>query len=160
MRHVLVAVAVCSLFVTGCKTSGNGGDPKPAAAVTPNAAEVKRQIPELMRQYTKALLDKDMAALDRLWSDDLTFVNPSGDLRTKQQRMADVSSGETVFQSIHISDEKVRTYGNAAVSTCRGMLKAKYSGKESSGDYRITLVWANPTGDWKIVAIHMTPIQK
>ena len=157
MRVGLTTVAVCSLLVAGCQSNADRD-----AVATPTSTGTSQQISDLFRQYTNALLQRDMKTLDRLWADDLTFVNPAGDLRTKAQRMADVGSGATAFESIDTTEETVRVYcdGGAAVQVCRGTLKAKYSGRESSGDYRITVAWARPKGQWQIVAIHMTPIQK
>ena len=111
-------------------------------------------------RYTQALLKKDVAALDRMWADDLTFINLRGELLTKQNRLANIKSGATAFKSIRQSDKRIRTYGEVAVATVQVTLEAQYSGQEGSGDYRVTTVWARPKGTWQMVAVHMTRVAK
>jgi len=121
--------------------------------------DVQKQINDLLDQYTKALLDKDSAALDRIWADDLSFINLRGELLSKQNRMDNIKTGATAFKSIELTDKKVRVYGEAAVATCKVVLEAQYSGQEGSGPYRVTTVWARPKGSWQMVAVQMTRIE-
>ena len=104
------------------------------------------------------MLDKDSGALDRIWADDLSFVNLHGELLSKKDRMDNIKTGATAFKSIQLSDKKIRAYGEAAVATCKVVLEAQYSGQEGSGDYRVTTVWARPNGAWQMVAVQMTRI--
>src|SRR5437867_1392023 len=55
------------------------------------AQEVKRMV----QQYRQALVRRDLATLDRIWSPDYTFTNPSGTLLSKKQRLANLKSGAT-----------------------------------------------------------------
>ena len=121
--------------------------------------DVQKQISDLLDQYIKALLDKDAAALDRIWADDLSFINPRGELLTKQNRMDNIKSGATAFKSIERSDKKVRVYGEAAVATEKVVLQGQYSGQEGSGAYRVTTVWARSKGSWQMVTVQMTRIE-
>jgi hypothetical protein len=99
-------------------------------------------------------------ALDRIWADDLTFINLRGELLTKQNRLANIKSGATAFKSIRLSDKRIRTYGEVGVATVQVTLEAQYSGQEGSGDHSVTTVWAKPTGTWQLVAVHMTRVVK
>jgi len=120
----------------------------------------QQEISALLDQYTQALLKKDVAALDRMWADDMTFINLRGELLTKQNRLANIKSGATAFKSIRQSDKRIRTYGEVAVATVQVTLEAQYSGREGSCDYRVTTVWARPKGTWQMVAVHMTRVVK
>jgi ketosteroid isomerase-like protein len=119
-----------------------------------------QEISALLDQYTQALLEKDVAALDRIWADDLTFINLRGELLTKQNRLANIKSGATAFKSIRLSDKRIRTYGEVGVATVQVTLEAQYSGQEGSGDHSVTTVWAKPKGTWQLVAVHMTRVVK
>jgi ketosteroid isomerase-like protein len=121
--------------------------------------DVEQKISDLLDQYTKALLDKDSEALDRIWADDLSFINLHGELLTKQNRMDNIKTGATAFKSIELTDKKVRVYGEAAVATCKVVLEAQYSGQEGSGPYRVTTVWARSKDSWQMVAVQMTRIE-
>ena len=103
---------------------------------------------------------RDVTTLDDIWADDYTFTNPHGALLTKKQRLENIRSGHTQIESVASEDEDVRVYGDTAVITARITLKGKYSGKESSGQYRSISVWVNQQGRWRLVANQLTLIAK
>jgi uncharacterized protein (TIGR02246 family) len=152
---VVVAFFMASLTAGGCQCGSGGGHESQAVGDSGNA---RQEITSLLDQYRQALQNKDAAALDRIWADDLTFVNPRGELLGKQDRMDNIKSGATAFKSIRVSDQNVRAYGEAAVATSRVAIDAQYSGKEGTGDYRVTTTWARRNGTWQMVAVQMTPI--
>ena len=93
------------------------------------------------REYTEALNKRDLAALDKIWAEGYTFTNSRGEFLTKKDRMENIKSGATQFDSISREDEEIRVFGNTAVVTGHVVLKVIYSGKESSGPYRFINVW-------------------
>src|SRR5262245_36637308 len=131
---IVAAVAVVFAF-GGCRTSGHNHD---APRVGDRSSDAQHEISAPLEQYRLALLNKDLAALDRIWADDLTFINLRGELLSKQNRMDNIKSGATAFKSIQLSDERIRVYGQAAVATFRVDLEAQYSGQEGTGSYRVT----------------------
>jgi ketosteroid isomerase-like protein len=125
-----------------------------------NSATVEKEVRDTLEKYRKALVDHDVATLKQIWADDYTFINGAGEILTKDQRLANQTSGATSLDSINLGgDVKVRVYGDdAAISTSRVTIKGKYSGKEASGDYQSMTVWVKrPTG-WQLVANQITPI--
>jgi ketosteroid isomerase-like protein len=122
------------------------------------ASNAEQELTQLTDQYISALKGKDTAALERIWADDLTFISPGGVMLTKAQRLADIQSGATRFDSLEASDRMVRVYGDAAVMTSLTTLKGQYGGQEASGQYRVTNVFARRGGGWQIVSLQMTPI--
>ena len=154
MRHFLLVLAL--LLIVGCQTSGGG-----SAAGTSGVEDARQAVPKLLDEYRQALLKKDTAGLERIWADDLTFVNLRGQLLTKAQRLENVRTGATAFRSIEFSETQVREYGDdAAVAVFRVVLEAQYSGQEGSGNYRVTTVWARPRGFWQMTAVQMTRIER
>ena len=80
---------------------------------------------------------------------------------TKAQRLANLRTGATNVQSADETDIKVRVYGrDAAVLTSRVTLKAQYSGKEGSGEYRNTAFWVKTSAGWQMAANQITAIAK
>jgi ketosteroid isomerase-like protein len=150
---VVAAIAILFMFA-------GGSSKPPAGGASGGAGEVQKEISELIDQYSQALLAKDEAALDKIWADDLSFINLRGELLTKQNRMENIKTGATAFKSTKVSDKRIRAYGETAVATCRVDLEAQYSGQEGSGGYAVTLVWARPKGTWQMVAVQMTRIEK
>jgi len=115
----------------------------------------------MQKQFSDAVQRSDTAALAKLWADGYTFTNGSGQLVTKAQRLANLRTGATNVQSADETDVAVRVYGrDVAVLTSRVVLKAQYSGKEGSGEYRNTAFWVRTAVGWQMAANQITRIAK
>jgi ketosteroid isomerase-like protein len=122
--------------------------------------DMKSVLRSRIGEYSNALTKKDLAALDQIWADGYTFTNGRGEFLTKKERLENVKTGATQFESISREGEEIRVFGDTAVVTTRIVLKVIYSGKESSGPYRSLNVWAKMQGRWRLVANQITPIQE
>ena len=159
MNRILLSVVLASL-VAGCQTKG--GAPSAGSPTAPSRGEdVQRIGADLAEQHRQGLLKKDVAALENLWADELSFVNARGQLLTKANRLDNLRSGATSFKSIDVTELSTRANGDrSAITTCRVAIAGQYSGADGSGDYRCTLVWAQPHGRWQLVAVQMTRIER
>ena len=114
----------------------------------------------MIEQYRTALMKGDTAALERIWADDYTFINASGAVLTKAERLANQTSGATKLGTIEMQpDMKIRVYGgDVAVAINRVTLKGQYSGKATSGQFQSSIVFAKmPTG-WQLICNQITPV--
>jgi ketosteroid isomerase-like protein len=109
--------------------------------------------------YGAAMAKRDVAALDDIWADDYTFINPHGDLLTKKQRLENIKSGATAVEGTGQS-EATHGYGDTVLTASRITMKGKYSGKTIAGEYRMLNVWVNQQGRWRLAASQLTPIAK
>jgi ketosteroid isomerase-like protein len=121
---------------------------------------IEQQFMQLQRAEEEAETKKDIAALNRLLSDDFIFTAPNGAIIDKKQFIkgagTDVSEGET----INYDDVHARVYGKTAV--VRYMLIVKSpdkAGKDNISRYRNTVVWVKQQGHWRMVAIHVSRIR-
>jgi ketosteroid isomerase-like protein len=114
----------------------------------------------MIEQYRTALVKKDTAALERIWADDYTFINASGAVVTKAERLANLKSGATNLDTIEMDpDMKIRVYGgDVAVAINRVTLKGQYSGKATSGQFQSSIVFAKMPTDWQLVCNQITPV--
>ena len=104
---------------------------------------------------------RDTATLDKIWANDYTFINPQGAVVTKAERLANIKSSATRFKAIDPQQEKVTTHGDVAIDIGRVTLEGtKYSGQESSGEYRYMNVWRKVGGEWQMLANQITLIKK
>ena len=122
-------------------------------------ASVEREIKSLEEASNQAVLHGDVTALDRMTSDDYTFITLKGELRTKGDILKGFASGSFHYESREISDLNVRVYGDMAVVTGRSVQKGMENGKDYSGDYRFTRVYVKEKGRWLTVALQTTLIQ-
>jgi ketosteroid isomerase-like protein len=120
----------------------------------------EQEVRQMIEKYRAAILQRDIAALEKIWADDYVFVNAAGDVLGKTERLANIKSGTTTLDSIkHEENATVRVYENSAVTTSRVTLKGQYSGQPISGEYRSILVWVKGSGGWQLVSNQLTALK-
>ena len=124
-----------------------------------NDTGTNADILELEKQRNQAIISGDAAALERMTSNDYTFITLRGEMRTKAEIVQGFKSGSFHYESRQISDLNVRVYGTSAVVTGRSIQKGSENGKDYSGDYRFTRVYVRRDGRWQTVALQTTLIQ-
>jgi uncharacterized protein (TIGR02246 family) len=134
-----------------------------APGQTPSSGDNKtaeQEVRAVIEQYRTALTKRDAAALERIWADDYTFINATGAVLTKAQRLANLKSGSTTLDSINEEgDIKVRVYGgDMAVAISRVTIKGQYSGRQASGEYQSSHIWAKTSSGWQLVCNQLTPV--
>jgi ketosteroid isomerase-like protein len=134
-----------------------------ALSQTPSSTDNKtaeQEVRAAIEQYRTALTKGDTAALERIWADDYTFINASGAVLTKAERLANQKSGATKLGTIETDpDMKIRVYGgDVAIAISRVTIKGQYSGKATSGQFQSSVVFAKTQTGWQLVCNQITPI--
>ena len=124
------------------------------------ATSAENEIRKLEEARNQAILHGDVGALDRMTSDDYTFITLRGEMRTKAEILKGFASGSFHYESREISDLKVRVYGDTAIVTGRSVQKGMENGKDYSGGYWFTRVYVKQNGHWLTVALQTTLIQQ
>lgn len=132
---------------------------EPTSSADPVVA-AQEEIKKIEQERNQALLKHDTTALDRMTSDDYTFINQRGELRTKGEILAGFKSGGFNYDAHEISDVKVRVYGDTAVVTGRAKQKGVENSKDYSGENRFTRVHVKQDGRWVSVALQVTLVAK
>jgi len=154
MKRALNAITVLVLFTSCALGQQSGGAAK---AGNPSQQALQKRF----REYADALTKRDTAALDKIWASEYMFINPQGALVTKAERMANLKSSATEFKAINPQQEKLSVHGEVAIDIGRVTLEGtKYSGQESSGEYRYMNVWRKTGGEWQMLANQITLIKK
>jgi ketosteroid isomerase-like protein len=134
---------------------------QPATPQESENGKSEKEVREMIEKYRTALLQRDIPALEKIWADDYVFVNATGDVLTKAQRLANAKSGVTKLDSINEEENiTVRVYQNSAVATSRVTIKGKYSGQPIGGQYRSTHVWVKGPEGWQLVANQLTALPR
>src|SRR6185369_1104806 len=87
----------------------------------PTDADTKDEILKLEKERNQAIISGDAGALERMTSDDYTFITLRGELRTKAEIIQGFKTGSFHYDSRQISDLNVRVYDNTAVVTGRSI---------------------------------------
>jgi ketosteroid isomerase-like protein len=131
-----------------------------AIAQQPTKSTSEQEVRQMIEKYRTAILQRDMATLEKIWADDYVFVNAAGDVLTKTERLVNIKSGATTLDSINEEENvTVRVYQNSAVATSLVTLKGQYSGQPISGEYRSTLVWVKGPEGWQLVSNQLTALK-
>jgi ketosteroid isomerase-like protein len=153
MRHCIAHIAISIALLS----FAFGQSPTPSDSENSKSEQEVRQTIE---KYRTALLQRDIATLEKIWADDYVFVNASGEVFTKAQRLANAKSGATRLDSINEGENiTVRVYQNSAVATSRVTIKGKYAGRSTSGQYRSTHVWVKGPAGWQLVSNQLTALR-
>jgi len=130
------------------------------SAQPPANSTSEQEVRQMIEKYRTAILQRDIVTLEKIWADDYVFVNASGEVLTKAQRLANAKSGATTLDSIN-EEEKiaVRVYQNSAVATSRVTIKGKYSGQPTGGQYRSMHVWVKGPEGWQLVSNQLTALK-
>jgi ketosteroid isomerase-like protein len=156
MKHILLSVLLTIV-------AGSPALAQSESKSAPSKRSIERQLIELERQLSDALVREDPAVLDRLWSNDLVFTFPNGKVSNKAQRLAGQKPAVQPSQSESqtSNDEvKVYVYGNTAVVTVLSTWSGKANNQAYSSQFQATHVWVKQEGRWQLVAAHVSPVKK
>jgi len=113
----------------------------------------------LEAERCRALVDADVAALDRITSEDYTHVETGGAVRDKSGFLAILSRPGVRFTSWVIEENNVRIYGDTAVVTGRYHNTVRTpAGEQPPKHARHIRVYLRRNGHWQNVAHQATLI--
>jgi Domain of unknown function (DUF4440) len=146
--------AWCALLLSAVAFAGTSAARQSPRAPKPSGVE--SAILALDARRFKAMAEADLAALDRILGDDLTYTHTSGWTQSKSELMESLRSGKLRYLSIEPANEKVRDYGTTAVGTGRAAFKVRLEGKELNLQLRFIEVYVRRHGRWQLVAWQST----
>ena len=117
-----------------------------------------KEIENLEAQWRSALMQNDVATINRLLADDYLGINPNGTLETKADALALRRAGTTKISSIDPINMKVRVYGDTAVVTSQVQLEGHDGDRDISGRYHYTRVYSHRSGEWKVVSFEASRV--
>jgi ketosteroid isomerase-like protein len=154
MKHIvqtLLPAAIAGLLM--CSTQTLLGQ-------TSQAATDEQTLIQMEKDWSAALLKRDMAVLDRMEAPEYTFTSPDGSVSGKADSDAEIKNGIAVIESFTIDELKVQLFGDTAVVHGLETEKSNYRGKDTSGQYRFTDVFIKRNGTWRAVATHSSKVMK
>ena len=122
-----------------------------AYAQAPSGEQAVRQVED---RRIKAMIDDDLATLDAVLADDLTYGHSNGVVDTKASYLETLRSGKTKYQTIERLPSVVRVYGDTAIVT--GMATVGLRGQAAPFTLRYTLAYVMRDGQWRMVAWQST----
>lgn len=119
------------------------------------AGDAAREVLRVERDYVRAHLERDVAALDRVLADD--FSSFRGRVR-KERRLAMLASPHFRVISLKTKDVEVSVSGDEAEVSGRAAMKGSVGGREfETPNYTFTRRLEKRDGRWQITHMHFRP---
>jgi ketosteroid isomerase-like protein len=117
---------------------------------------MKDQILKLHRDFDRAELSADLDTLRRLLTDDFQSIGPRGFVLDKNAWIG--RHAQFKYHSLDSSEVDVREYGDAAIVRNVQRNRASYQGQEMDHAVRVSQVWVQQAGEWKLAGIQFSPL--
>jgi ketosteroid isomerase-like protein len=120
-------------------------------------SRAEQEVLSVERAYLDAHVERDAAALDRLLSDDFTFLHGGRYVSTKAERLALIENPDFSFLSIDTDKVDVSVNGDQALVTGEAVVRGRYKEREFvSPPYRYQRVYEKRQGRWQVVSVEAT----
>lgn len=149
LKSILIILAALVVVPTAASAQAN-------AKSSGGEQAVRQTLDELYA----ALARNDASTLDRIYADDYTLINESGQLTTKAPRLAAIKSGEMKYESISFDAPSIRVHGDTAVATYRATFKALSKGQQIGGQLYVTTTFVKTKSGWRLLAAQATNIKE
>jgi ketosteroid isomerase-like protein len=144
-RQVLTTLLVIAWSVLSAPSAWAAGDTEQVVLA---AHEIRRA----------ATLAGDVAALDSMMIDDLTFMHANAAVETKAEFLNALKSGRYKYQSLTDEERRVRVHGDTGIvsGTCRILVIA--SGKDIDIRVAFTELWIKEREAWRMALWQATQV--
>ena len=109
------------------------------------------------RRY-QAMIDTDLAALDRMLDDRLSYAHSSGARDTKAEYLEKVRSGYYDYRTAVHPVERVEVVGDTAMVVGRMTSDLTVQGVRKTIDNLALAVWVRADGGWRLLAYAPTTL--
>jgi len=120
-------------------------------------ANTESTIRALEEQERVSVLNEDLAALERLWSDRLMVNNPQNAISPDRATVLDlVRRGSIRYSRFDRQIEAIRVQGDIAIVMGSEIItrNAEVAAAQPAVNRRFTHVWRQSNGAWQLVARH------
>ena len=123
-----------------------------------NQEHAEQEVLRLADAWANAELRGDTTFLEKTLTYDFIGIGPLGFMLTRQEWLERHQSGDLKYEAFNMDEIKVRVYNDAAVLTGRQVQKGAYRGNSIQGQFRITLVFVQQQGQWRLASLHLSTI--
>jgi ketosteroid isomerase-like protein len=146
MRLIYLAVVVLAVFVPGSAS----------AQSAKQKVKIEQEIRRLDLAHADAILRGDLAALDKLWTEDFRVNNPFNQV----DRADRIRTGAVTYSSFVREPETVLVHGDTVIVMGREIVVPKGNSPDSGKtiNRRYTNIWMKRSGNWRLIARHASVI--
>jgi ketosteroid isomerase-like protein len=128
----------------------------PACAATSD----EQALIDLENRLSAAMRSGDVDFVAKTEDETYTLTNSHAVVSHRADELEEVRRRDPAYDVFDTHDMQARVYGDAAVVIGIVSLKGKSGGKPFDADMRFTDTFVRRDGEWKLVAAHVTRIEK
>jgi hypothetical protein len=118
----------------------------------PADQQAQKDVLSTMDAYNKATIGKDVATLQKLFHDGLTYTHSNSQTQTKDEVLKAVAADTSTLDAIDLTDTSVRIYGNSALVLTNFHMRRTTNGNTVTTHLKILFVWLKTEQGWQMVA--------
>src|ERR1035441_957685 len=122
------------------------------------ADDLKDEVMKAEDARNEALPKGDVAALEKIYADDLVYTNARGETLNKTQHLAELKARKLTFLSFKHSDVSLHVYGNTGIVTGVSTSAVSLNGTVSSTPRKFMNIYVKQNGRWLCAGHSETPM--
>lgn len=108
-------------------------------------------VAEAVDKLTQAMWHKDIASLNALTAENLTYGHSSGNIQDKKAFIADIETGKSAFKELKMLNQKITMSGDVALVRNHFSAQAINSGKLTPTEIENFQIWQKQNGTWLLI---------
>lgn len=125
----------------------------------PLAGAAEREVRSVVANWARAVKNRDIESLERIFADDLFITDYSGGTRNKQQEL-DILKPSATTRTVSVTNEglrlKVFPRSNSAVVWAIVRMVFRTNGRDSNFAMRYMSLWEKRAGRWQLTVLQTT----
>lgn len=111
-----------------------------------------KAVEQAVEKLRTLMIDPDKAGLEALAADWLSYGHSSGKMEDKKAFVEALTSGESDFKTIDLTDQTVTVVDNTALVRHKLTAETMNQGKPGQTKLSVLLVWIKQKNNWKLLA--------
>ncbi|MBM3813836.1 MAG: nuclear transport factor 2 family protein [Acidimicrobiia bacterium] len=107
------------------------------------------------KNWAAAVVARDYAALEKVYSDDLIYAHSTGAVENKAEYMKRLRSGVQRYDKIEHQKTVVKLHGTTAIAHCHVRMTGSSNGEPFDNKIMMIHLWVKQSGQWRLAA-HQT----
>lgn len=108
-------------------------------------------VAEAVDKLTQAMWHKDIASLNALTAENLTYGHSSGNIQDKKAFIADIETGKSAFKELKMLNQKITMSGDVALVRNHFSAQGINSGKLTPTEIENFQIWQKQNGEWLLI---------
>ena len=126
--------------------------------MTTTTADTIAHIEALDNQRTKAILERNFAALAPLLGDDLRYIHSSAVQENKSEYLEKLTSGHYIYHGLDVQEREYRVLGDVVLVNGDLRIEVEVKGTRKVVLSRYLQVWARRASGWQMVSWQSVPV--